>query len=144
MAKNRCVLTVRDVDLEEGKVDLKVSYDTPPQVKVGPCTPAEEVMALVLTYLHRYVLEQGVPYRPKRAPYPNRCVLIIEDAAGVSDLRIQASYDTQPDIPHGPQTPAEGVMASAQTFLLRHVIREHRVGAVLTPDEWAPDHIGGG
>lgn len=80
--------------------------------------------------------------RPGRNPYKNSIVLVIEDT-DLQEGRIsfQATYDVEPDISYGPQTPAEEVAALMMTFAHRNVFSEHRTGAILMPDEWGPSDV---
>ncbi len=135
--KNKCILKITDIDRRSGEIDVQNSYDVPVDYEYGPQTPAEEVMALATTFLKREILENGqTPYVEKEF-YAQKCELVIEDKdLNTGELNLMSTFSVTPDFNHGPQSPAESAMALVQTFLKRNVFDEHRVGAILLPEDF--------
>lgn len=56
-------------------------------------------------------------------PYKNKCTLVIEDLNRVTgEIDVKNFYDVPVDYDHGPQTPAEEVMALAAKYLKDQVL----------------------
>lgn len=135
--KNRCVLTIKDIDRKTGEIDVSNFYDVPVDYDYGPQTPAEEIMALAGKYLKDQVLDAGLTPYVEKEFYHQSCKLVIEDKnLDKSEVNLNSSSDRLPDFTHGPQSPAESAMALVQTFLKTNVFDKHLTGAILMPEDY--------
>lgn len=61
--------------------------------------------------------------KPGVMPYKNKCTLVIADLHRLTgEIDVNNEYDIPVDYDHGPQTPAEEVMALACKFLKKEVL----------------------
>ena len=54
--RNKITIVIEDVDPEAGTIKMSSSFDTMPDIELGPQTPAEIVAAKAMDYLQRYAI----------------------------------------------------------------------------------------